>query len=83
MDAFTENLCALILERERVDRRGQDLLIETLDLTKAWREEIEAANAKYCQGLLALGSRLAAPATRRPPVDDAASLWFAQAAAQV
>ena len=57
LDNFTQSLQTLILERERADREGETLLIETLDLTRALHSDIEAAHERYRQGLVALGTR--------------------------
>jgi hypothetical protein len=87
MDAFTESLRALISERERVNREGQDILIGTLDLTKVLHEEIEAAHERYRQGLMALSSRGASPATPLQSVNGATvglrPRWLEQAKAQI
>jgi hypothetical protein len=87
MDAFTESLRALISERERVNREGQDIVIGTLDLTKVLHDEIEAAHERYRQGLMALSSRGASPATPLQSVNGATvglrPRWLEQAKAQI
>ena len=69
VDSFTQSLQTLILERECADRDGETLLIETLDLTRALHNDIEAAHERYRQGLVTLGTRgssLALQTARRP-----------------